>query len=169
MLAVDRDGVLVGKLGDFESGHPKNYQTEQMPIIEKMQASLINIPFVVISNQQGIKWGYCSIELVIAQFKWLMQQFPSCKGCIFCPDEGFNAWVMIRQGDVFNNIDASANFRKPNPGMATLAKELGWNLTEYVGDLSGNPNYGDGRDSDRLFAENAGLKYWDVNDWIVKG
>lgn len=165
MLAVDRDGVLVGKLGDFEAGHPKNYRTEEMPIIKEVQASLVNVPFIVISNQQGIKWNYCSLELVISQFRWLMLQFPSCKGCIFCPDEGLTAWVVKKNNSFSLSLD-KPEFRKPDSGMAKLANKLGWKLTQYVGDLSGNPNYGDGRDSDRKFAQNAGLKYWDVNDWI---
>ena len=38
---------------------------------------------------------------------------------------------------------------------------------DVIGDLSGNLNYADGRDSDRQFAQNAGLKYLDVNEFIA--
>ena len=47
--------------------------------------------------------------------------------------------------------------------IATIRKKI----THYVGDLSGNPAYADGRDSDRQFALNLGCEYLDVNDFLT--
>lgn len=164
MIAFDRDGVLVGKLGDWEACHPKHYNNQEMPLIKEV-IKLINEPCIVISNQQGIKWGYSSLESVVNQFKWLMSEVPQIKASFFCPDDGKFCWVVKSDGWI-RQYDGLINFRKPEKGMAVLAKSLGFDIDTYVGDLSGNPDYADGKDSDRQFAINSGLKYLDVNEFI---
>ena len=68
MIAFDRDGVLVGVLGDFSAGHPKNYKGAEMPLID---AVINKIPSgsIIISNQAGINRGYTTIEVVKSQFE----------------------------------------------------------------------------------------------------
>lgn len=164
MIAFDRDGVLVGVLGDFEANHPKHINGHEMnlimPVVEK-----INSPCICISNQQGIKWGYISKELVILQFGWLMGKIPQIQASFFCPDAG-ESCIAIVEGKV--KEFEGKEFRKPDSGMAELAKSLGFPITHYVGDLSGNPNYADGRDSDLQFAKNSGLQYLDVNEFLMR-
>lgn len=170
MIAFDRDGVLTGVLGDWEACHPKHYNNSvEMPLIKEV-IQKINKPCVVISNQQGIKWGYCSLETVIGQFEWLMQRVPQIQASLFCPDGGNKSWIVKKDGWIRQyETEVLINFfRKPEKGMAVLARDLGFDIDTYVGDLSGNPDYADGRDSDRLFAQNAGLKYLDVNKFILK-
>lgn len=172
MIAFDRDGVLVGVLGDWEACHPKHYNNSiEMPLIKEV-IQKINEPCIVISNQQGIKWGYSNLKTVAKQFQWLMQQVPQIQISIFCPDDGNNCYL-VRPNKV-QGLDLKApgtpafdNFRKPQKGMWQFATLLGYSIDIYIGDLSGNLNYADGRDSDRQFAQNAGLKYLDVNEFIA--
>lgn len=164
MYAFDRDGVLVGVLGNFEDNHPKFITGHVMNLIQPV-VKKITSPCICISNQQGIKWGYVPKELVIMQFGWLMGKIPQIKASFFCPDEG-KSCIAIINGEL--KEFEGEGFRKPDSGMAELAQKLGFPITHYVGDLSGNPNYADGRDSDFQFAKNSGLQYLDVNEFLLK-
>ena len=62
----------------------------------------------------------------------------------------------------------STTFRKPDIGMAVLAKQMGYSLTHYVGDQSGSQDYGKGKNSDLFFAMNSRLKYLDVRDFLLR-
>ena len=174
MYAFDRDGVLVGVLGNFAAGHPKNYQGAEMPLIESVLAKVPKNS-IIISNQAGIDRGYTTLEVVQAQFDWLMAQQSNFIGAFFCPDEGSCCWYKVPKnnsnwiemedgGDIYDYVD----YRKPSKGMGLLALEvIGLPITHYIGDLSGNPAYADGRDSDRQFAQNLGCEYLDVNDFLA--
>ena len=168
MHAFDKDGVLVGVLGDFAAGHPKNYQGAEMPLIESV---LSKVPknSIIISNQAGIDRGYTTLEVVQSQFDWLMAQQPNFVGAFFCPDEGRMCWFRLRKQKEWNHAPQGfINYRKPSPDMGLLAQEeLGKPITHYIGDLSGNPAYADGRDTDRQFAANLGCEYLDVNDFLA--
>ena len=166
MIAFDRDGVLVGVLGDWEACNPKHYNNSiEMPLIKEV-IQKINEPCIVISNQQGVKWGHYSLETVIGQFEWLMQQVPQIQSCLFCPDEGYHTCFLHREGSSFRAVCSQPIYRKPNSGMIDVAIKQRFPVDTYVGDLSGNLDYAEGRDSDRQFAQNAGLKYLDVNEFI---
>jgi len=167
MDAFDRDGVLVGFLGDFAAGHPKNYQGAEMPLI---QSVLSKVPpnSIIISNQAGIDRGYTTLEVVQNQFDWLMAQQLNFIGAFFCSDEGETCYFRTRKMQGWAKSVDLATFRKPEAGMGLLAQDvMGESITHYIGDLSGNPAYADGRDSDRQFAANLGCKYLDVNDFLA--
>lgn len=167
MFAFDRDGVLIGVLGDFTAGHPKNYKGAEMPLIKSV---LSKVPkgSIIISNQAGIDRGYTTLEVVQSQFDWLMEQQPNFIGAFFCPDEGSSCYFRTRKMAEWAKSTDLPTFRKPNAGMGLLAQDvLSKPVTHYIGDLSGNPDYADGRDSDRLFAQNLGCKYLDVNDFLA--
>jgi histidinol phosphatase-like enzyme len=167
MIAFDRDGVLVGVLGDFAAGHPKNYQGAEMPLIKKV---LARVPknSIIISNQAGIDRGYTTLEVVQAQFDWLMEQQPNFIGAFFCPDEGRTCYFRTRRMEAWGKSQDLPTFRKPDAGMGLLAQDvMGKPITHYIGDLSGNPAYADGRDTDRQFALNLGCKYLDVNNFLA--
>ena len=177
MYAFDRDGVLAGKLGNFAAGHPKNYKGAEMPLIKEVLAKVPKNS-IIISNQAGIDRGYTTLEVVQAQFDWLMAQQPNFVGAFFCPDEGESCWYKVTKkinsigyarGE-WRKCDRSdrGGFRKPDTGMGRLAHHIvGEPITHYVGDLSGNPTYANGRDSDRQFALNLGCEYLDVNDFLA--
>lgn len=167
MYAFDRDGVLTGVLGDFAAGHPKNYQSAEMPLIGSV---FRRVPkgSIIISNQAGIDRGYTTLELVQSQFDWLMYHQPNFVGAFFCPDEGSSCYVRTRHMARWAKSTDLDTFRKPDAGMGLLAQEvIGKRITHYVGDLSGNPAYADGRDSDRQFALNLGCEYLDVHDFLA--
>lgn len=167
MYAFDRDGVLVGVLGDFAAGHPKNYQGAEMPLITSVLAKVPKNS-IIISNQAGIERGYTTLEVVQSQFDWLMAQQPNFVGAFFCPDEGANCYFRTRKMQGWAKSTDLATFRKPDAGMGLLAQDvMGKPITHYIGDLSGNPAYADGRDSDRQFALNLGCEYLDVNDFLA--
>ena len=167
MYAFDRDGVLAGKLGNFAAGHPQNYQGAEMPLIEEV---LARVPkgSIIISNQAGISRGYTTLEVVQAQFDWLMAQQPNFAAAFFCPDEGRTCYFRTRRMEAWGKSQDLPTFRKPDAGMGLLAQDVvGMNISHYIGDLSGNPAYADGRDTDRQFAANLGCKYLDVNDFLA--
>lgn len=171
MYALDRDGVLVGVLGNFAAGHPQNYQGAEMPLITSVLAKVPKNS-IIISNQAGISHGYTTLEVVQSQFDWLMAQQPNFVGAFFCPDEGEmcvfrtkadSSWSSVSRGNGYEY-----NFRKPESGMGHFAEDLlQETITHYIGDLSGNPDYANGRDSDRQFALNLGCEYLDVNDFLA--
>lgn len=169
MYAFDRDGVLVGVLGNFAAGHPKNYQGAEMPLIESI---LSKVPkgSIIISNQAGIDRGYTTLEVVKSQFDWLMAQQPNFIGAFFCPDEEKNCWFRTCKMKEWSHAPHGLiNYRKPSVGMGLLAQDvLDEEIACYIGDLSGSPAYADGRDSDRQFAQNLGCEYLDVNDFLAQ-
>ncbi len=171
MIAFDRDGVLVGVLGDFEASHPGKYRGNngEMPLIAPVVGKIAQMgePVICISNQAGIKYGYTTEAKVIEQFRWLMRQIPLLKGCVFCPDEG-NLCVIVPKGEpIFEVFCSEPIYRKPGPGMGKQAcAYFDCDISLYVGDLSGRPDYGGGRDSDLQFAQNVGCKYLDVQDYV---
>lgn len=172
LFAFDRDGVLVGELGNFAASHPKNYKGAEMPLIKEV---LAKVPphSIIISNQAGIDRGYTTLKVVQAQFDWLMAQQPNFIGAFFCPDEGESCWFKFFWADEWTDqLAVAPYFRKPNIGLGDSANVylnhygLG-QITHYIGDLSGNPAYAEGRDSDRIFAQNLGCEYLDVNDFLA--
>ena len=170
MYAFDRDGVLVGILGNFAAGHPKNYRGAEMPLIKSVLAKVPKNS-IIISNQAGIERGYTTLEVVQSQFDWLMAQQPNFIGAFFCPDEGAFCYHRDKEDWWATSIEEMVectSFRKPSNGMGVLAESwFNKKITHYIGDLSGNPAYADGRDSDRQFAANLGCEYIDVNDFLA--
>lgn len=167
MFAFDRDGVLVGVLGDFEASHPKNYQGAEMPLIRSV---LSKVPkgSIIISNQAGIDRGYTSLETVQAQFDWLLKQQPNFIGAFFCPDEGQSCYFRTSKMKSWAVSKDFPDFRKPHNGMGMLAQVVtGEQIACYIGDLSGNSDYADGRDSDRQFATHLGCHYLDVKLFLA--
>lgn len=172
MLAFDRDGTVIGSLGDFEANHPKHLKTPQCQKLIQPVADWINKHgAVIISNQAGIANGYTCLDRVVAEFLYLHSILPGLKASFFCPDHGENCW-MVHQDEAFLisgkpcYSDLRGTYRKPNAGMFAIARDQFGGLAGYVGDLSGKPNYGNGMSSDRGAAINAGLPYWDVNEFI---
>lgn len=174
MFAFDRDGVLLGKLGDFEASHPQYLKgirsAEDLPFIPPVvnRIKFYNLPCVVISNQKGISTGYTDLNTVIWEFQELMIAIPQIKLSIFCPDNGYKVVALHSNGLVEKYTHFHSIYRKPAPGMGHLAlRILGEPITTYVGDLSGKPGYGEGRKTDLEFADRLGCSYMDVNDFIA--
>jgi len=170
MLFLDRDGVVIGDPFDFEANHPKYIQRPEDMVIQPQIASLINKEGgAIASNQQGIKWRYKSIQEVAEEMRYLMRNIHGLRLCVFCPDEGHTAWAVShselwRISEDFPEL--KGQFRKPAPGMIQVLKECYPEGRAYVGDLSGLPWYGDGRNSDLVAAAAARIDYIDVRELI---
>lgn len=169
MLLLDRDGVVVGDPYNFESNHPKHIKRpEDMKIIPQI-AELINAEGgAIASNQQGIKWGYKSLDEMVSEMRYLMGSIPGLRLCLFCPDDGQTCWAVDRYqfwriSDNFQLVEGQ--WRKPQPGMLKVLRVLFPEARAYIGDLSGLPWYGEGRDSDRQAALAANIPYMDVREF----
>lgn len=177
---MDRDGCIVGQLGDYKCNSPSNYKDETMPLIMPTINKLAELKesLVIISNQGGIG-KYISEELVIAQFFWLHNQLGlfnvHVKGSWFCPDQGESAVFISGSGRVdryYKNRMRRfiGNLRKPGTGMGELAQSFNGIPSCYVGDLSGDPNYSPGCHnpaSDRQFADAMKWKYLDIQEFLA--
>ena len=170
MLFLDRDGVVIGDPFDFEANHPKYIRRPEDMVIQPQIASLINKEGgAIASNQQGIQWGYKSFEEVEGEMKYLLDNIPGLKLCLFCPDDGETSWAVSRFKTWRISDDYpeyTGQWRKPAPGMLDLLKYLYPKGRAYVGDLSGLSWYGGGRNTDRVAATAARIKYIDVRELI---
>lgn len=173
-IFLDRDGVLVGVLGDWEKGNPNQYQGAEMPLILPVIESLKGERVLILSNQRKKP-----IDLLRSQCDWLHGQLSQrrvlVQGTILCPDQGETAWLVGASGSPLegrfekSNPSSRVSFRKPDTGMGVWAEHLLGSPKYYIGDLSGRKGYAKGSecpDSDAQFANNMGWSYQDVQDWL---
>jgi histidinol phosphatase-like enzyme len=176
-IAMDRDGCLVGNLGDYKNNSPSQYKTPELLIIPETIANLKGENLFIISNQAGIEAGYTSLGLVIEQCRWLhnvlKQNEINVLGTIFCPSYLGSHAIRVDSshwGHVSRESQISVSYRKPGKGMGLTIEILMMEPPKYyVGDLSGKPGYAPGckePDSDRKFAENLGWNYLDIQDFL---
>lgn len=189
-IGIDRDGCLVGNLGDYKNNSPSQYSTPEMPLILPTIHKLkeIGLPVVIFSNQAGIEAGSTTLELVLSQSIWL-NNILFDKGInpvysLFCPDKQGKKCVAVHGwgSDTYDNKIIKSSYRKPNKGMGELLMnhllypylnsplECQYECKFYVGDLSGKPNYAPGcaeTDSDLRFAQNMGWDYLDIQDFLA--
>lgn len=189
-IGIDRDGCLVGYLGEYLKNSPSQYTGAEMPlilpVIEKLKE--LGLPIVIFSNQAGIESGYTTLEVVINQFHWLMKQLEShgvkTLYSMFCPDKEGDICVVTytKDSDIYGKNLFRDPYRKPDRGMGDLLMSLLLNPYHldpldiqyeckfYIGDLSGKPDYSPGckePDSDLKFAQNMGWDYLDVQDFLL--
>lgn len=178
-IGIDRDGCLVGNLGDYKNNSPSQYSTPDMPLILPTIKKLkeVGLPVVIFSNQAGIGAGYTTLKDVANQFSWLMEVLKSHEidvlASLFCPDRQGEKLAVIRHEHrpilLYKEV---YSFRKPDKGMGFLISKLLplYECKFYVGDLSGKLDYAPGcaePDSDLRFAENMGWDYLDIQDFLA--
>ncbi|MEM9213972.1 MAG: hypothetical protein AAGD25_06455 [Cyanobacteria bacterium P01_F01_bin.150] len=177
MYAFDRDGTVIGSVFDYAANNPNNLASPaDMKIIKPVADWINKNGGIIISNQDG-PTRRKGVGLVMKEFEYLMKSITGLQGCYWSVSkngvDGAECHGFARESGIIVHVmtlDAShygGSFRKPSPGMALLAKANGFEITHYVGDLSGIPNYANGKDSDRVFAQNAGLRYVDVRGFDV--
>lgn len=161
VLLTDLDGTLI----DTSSGNAfptgvadMRLKFDVIEAIRKMQPEII----YVVSNQGGIASGFvdemhfqCKLHYIFA----CLEELTGCKRI---------------DGDYCATNDKSDAHRKPNTAMIDEFLRT-WNLEAgktidkaeclMIGDASGKP--GDFSDSDKQCAENAGIDYLDVNDFVA--
>lgn len=175
MYGFDRDGTIIGSLTSYEANHPQNIKSVQDMVLIQPVVDWINTNGgIVLSNQDGPSKFKHWVNIA-HEFKYLMDIVPGLQACFWSMAhrgvEGAVCHHLTRdgQGKLVHGqtkMEGSTTFRKPDEGMAVLAKKMGYSLTHYMGDLSGNPDYANGKDSDLFFALNSRLKYIDVRDFI---
>lgn len=155
-LFLDMDGtIIVTKSGKTFPEGIDDWKFKE-GVVEKIKESYNDEydHIIIVSNQAGIHYGYFSNEEIAAKFDYIKKilnrrcELNGDISYIFCPEkEGF--------------------LRKPNPGMGyEIASQLEINLKDslMVGDASGKEN--SFSDSDKKFAENCGMKYIDIEDFL---
>lgn len=155
VLFVDLDGTLIDTISG--ATFPKGIWDMKLKfnVLDKIKELDPSFVFIV-SNQGGIEKGFVNEHHFCAKLGFIVHSI----------EEYCNIGVDYYYCD---NNDKEDNFRKPNTGM--LEKALYDYLNTYnksemlmIGDASGKP--GQFSDSDKKTAENFGIDYIDVEDFL---
>ena len=149
LLLLDKDGTLISpKSGAKFVGDP----WDQLPlpnVSDRLRKyATEDWKMAITSNQGGVGVGHKSLENCILEMKFCLELFPEIVEAYFCPDfEGSGCWRVwgecTREEQIMygansfetTDLQVAGLFRKPNPGMLTLAANF-YNFDEilYVGD-----------------------------------
>lgn len=166
VLFIDLDGTLI----KTASGNtfPKDCTdfVIRKEVLDKIAEKLPNLFWIgIVTNQGGIP-QFISKRDFKAKFESIIQFVGSYLGSRI-PKLNIEAKVFVT-GLYWTSIEKSDKSRKPNTGMLEyLQKEFGEHDKSQmimIGDASGKP--GDFSDSDKKCAENFGIDYLDVEDFI---
>ena len=154
-LFSDLDGTLIETLSGETFPKDENDWKLKTDVIEAIK-KLNPEGLYIVSNQGGIEKGYFSEESFENKMINIINSLRKC-----LPD------VKDIQYEYCVTNDKDNVFRKPNAGMIyAIQHRCGISLTEalMIGDASGKE--GQFSDSDKKCAENAGMAYMDVEDFI---
>lgn len=166
VLFIDLDGTLI----KTASGNtfPKDCTDFiiRKEVLDKIAERLPNLFWIgVVTNQGGIP-QFISKRDFEAKFESIIQFVGSYLGSRI-PKLCFEAKVLV-MGLYCDSIEKSNKCRKPNTGMLEiLLKDFGEHSKSsmiMIGDASGKP--GDFSDSDKKCAENFGIDYLDIEDFL---
>ena len=153
-LFLDLDGTLIKtKSGETfpKNIHDWEFKLGMLPKIQMMYQSECFI--IIVTNQAGIEAGHITEIEFLAKISNIIYQM----------EEKIHVPCAYWYCDRLNSYK-----RKPNPGMAyEAATQLELDLSKYimVGDASGLE--GQFSDSDKMFAENAGIgTYYDISEFL---
>lgn len=161
VLFIDLDSTLIKTISGKTFPEDISDFRVQLPVLDKIIEKIPNLTyFFIVTNQGGI--GKFTTE----------DDFQTKLFCIerFC-DMYFRDRTKIyycSDSDYCASLDKDCHARKPNTGMLEeLANDYGIRSKEeciMIGDASGKP--GDFSDSDKKCAENFGIDYIDVRDFL---
>lgn len=161
VLFIDLDGTLIKTISGKTFPEDITDFRIQLPVLDKIIEKIPNLTyFFIVTNQGGI--GKFTTE----------DDFQTKLFCIerFC-DMYFRDRTKIyycSDSDYCASLDKDCHARKPNTGMLEeLANGYGIRSKKeciMIGDASGKP--GDFSDSDKKCAENFGIDYIDVRDFL---
>lgn len=156
VLFIDLDGTLIKTISDKTFPEDITDFRIQLPVLNKIKEKMPNLVYLfVVTNQGGIgKFvSYHDFDTKISSITNFSAGYLLCDvgDYMYCPSN--------------NNNDP---LRKPNVGMLEAMCE-GWCVSDkqemlMIGDASGKP--GDFSDSDKKCAENFGIDYIDVRDFL---
>lgn len=158
VLFSDLDGTLIHTISGKTFPEDCSDFRIDLKVLNKIKEVLPNLEYLfIVSNQSGISKGYVDANKFIAK----------CYGIINFMFYYFNESIVI---DIryCPNGNLQDLYRKPNIGMLNNLVESNRldNKEEMlmIGDASGKP--GDWSDSDKKTAENFGIDYIDVKNFI---
>lgn len=154
-LFSDLDGTLIETLSGQTFPKDENDWKLKKDVIDAIN-NFNPEALYIISNQGGIEKGYFTNESFENK---MINIINSLKKCL--PN------IKDIQYEYCNSNDKNSLFRKPNTGMIDRIVEtynIDINNCMMIGDASGKE--GQFSDSDKKCAENAGLFYMDVNDFV---
>ena len=158
VLFFDLDGTIINTISGktFPAGvWDMEIDLRVLSTLDKLKPEYI----FIVSNQGGIEKGFVNRKSFAAKFEYVKQ-------AIF---DYLGDTNIIVDGMYCTNDDKDNEYRKPNTAMleTLLRKYSILNTKEtmlMIGDASGKP--GDFSDSDKKTAENFGIDYLDVEDFI---
>ena len=160
VLFIDLDGTLIKTISGKTFPEDITDFRIQLSVLDKIIEKIPNLTyFFIVTNQGGI--GKFTTEYDFQTKLFSIERFCDMyfrdRTKIYCSDSDYCA-----------SLDKDCYARKPNPGMLeALANDYGVKSKEeciMIGDASGKP--GDFSDSDKKCAENFGIDYIDVRDFL---
>ena len=156
VLFIDLDGTLIKTISGKTFPEDITDFRIQLPVLDKIKEKMPNLVYLfVVTNQGGIgKFvSYHDFDTKISSITNFSAGYLLCDvgDYMYCPSN-----------------DNNDPLRKPNVGMLEAMCE-GWCVLDkqemlMIGDASGKP--GDFSDSDKKCAENFGIDYIDVRDFL---
>lgn len=161
VLFIDLDSTLIKTISGKTFPEDITDFRVQLPVLNKIIEKIPNLTyFFIVTNQGGIgkftTEGDFQTKLFCIE-RFCDMYFRDRTKIYYCSDSNYCA-----------SLDKDCHARKPNTGMLEeLANDYGIKSKEdciMIGDASGKP--GDFSDSDKKCAENFGIDYIDVRDFL---
>ena len=161
VLFIDLDGTLIKTISGKTFPEDITDFRIQLPVLDKITEKLPNLRrFLIVTNQGGLKSDNDELDFKAKLFSieyfcntYLNNRLSNfgCSDSMYC-----------------SSMDKTNPFRKPNTAMLESLSEV-WSIKSkeeciMIGDASGKP--GDFSDSDKKCAENFGIDYIDVRDFL---
>ena len=161
VLFIDLDGTLIKTISGKTFPEDITDFRIQLPVLDKIIEKIPNLTyFFIVTNHGGIGKFTTEDDFQTKLFcieRFCDMYFRDRTKIYYCSDSNYCA-----------SLDKDCYARKPNPGMLeALANDYGVKSKEeciMIGDASGKP--GDFSDSDKKCAENFGIDYTDVRDFL---
>lgn len=156
VLFIDLDSTLIQTISGKTFPEDITDFRIQLPVLDKIKEKMPNLVcFFVVTNQGGIGKFVSDYD-----FDTKISSITSFSAGYLCCDIG--DYIYCPSNDNNNPL------RKPNVGMLEAMCE-GWHVSDkqemlMIGDASGKPE--DFSDSDKKCAENFGIDYIDVRDFL---
>ena len=164
VLFIDLDSTLIKTISGKTFPEDITDFRIQLPVLNKIVEKLPNLnSFYIVTNQGGVGTYYTKedIETKLRTIKLFC--FIYFYSYYNLPDE-----FVITDYQYCDSMDRTNHRRKPNTGMLERFvedyEELQKSQILMIGDASGKP--GDFSDSDKKCAENFGIDYIDVRDFL---
>lgn len=162
VLFIDLDGTLIKTVSGKTFPEDITDFRIQLPVLDKVIEKFPNLGyFFIVTNQGGI--GKFITE---DDFKTKISSI--CMFCGYYLGDRYDQRIIKDNWDYCDSMDKADPRRKPNTGMLENFYKYACvkNKAEciMIGDASGKP--GDFSDSDKKCAENFGIDYIDVRDFL---